>query len=52
MLKGNASKFLVAVLGNAAASLEVYFGSAHWVPVAVAALTTLGVYLVPNANQP
>lgn len=48
MKVGSYSKFIVAVLGAAVTSLQTYYGTQHWVPVVIAVLTAVVVYLVPN----
>lgn len=42
------SKFLVALLGAVVNVIAVQYSSNHYVVLAVAVLTALGVYTVPN----
>lgn len=48
LLKGQANKFIVTVLGAVGEGLTVYYGGARWEPLAVAAITALATYVVPN----
>jgi type IV secretory pathway VirB2 component (pilin) len=50
LVNGTAAKFVVAVLTTVAASLPLYYGSAHWVPVVVMVIGAVSTYLVPNAK--
>lgn len=46
-------KFIVAVVGAVVAGLIAFYGKdAHVVQAAIAVLTALGVYVVPNEVQP
>ena len=45
---GRYSKFIVAVIGLATATITTYYGSATWAIPAVSALSALAVLLVPN----
>lgn len=47
---GRIAKFVVAVAGAVSSSLETYYGTEHWVPVVIAGITALTVYLVPNSQ--
>jgi hypothetical protein len=51
LVNGTAAKFIVAVLTTVGASLPIYYGTAHWVPVAVMIIGALSTYLVPNAPK-
>lgn len=53
MLKntGSVAKLVVSVLGTVATALPIYYGTAKWEPVVVAALTAVSVYLVPNTPK-
>lgn len=42
------SKFLLAIAGAVANVVYIQYGSNHWVVTAIAVLTALGVYQVPN----
>ena len=48
---GPYSKTVTAVIGQALAYASLYYGTNHWVSVAVAVASALGVYAVPN-NSP
>jgi hypothetical protein len=48
---GTISKFIVSVLGSASSALSLYYGSARWEPIVVMALTSIVVFLVPNAPK-
>ena len=48
---GRYSKFIVAVIGLATATITTYYGSATWAIPAVSALSALGVLLVPNQSS-
>lgn len=48
---GQASKFLVAIMGAVSSSLTLYYGNEHWVPIVVSAIAAIGVYLVPNSSS-
>lgn len=47
-LSGSASKFLVSVMGAVMTGLGTYYGGSKWEPIAVAAISAVLVYLVPN----
>lgn len=49
---GPMSKFIAVVLGNTSAALTMYYGTTHWVPIAVEGLTAIAVWLVPNLTVP
>lgn len=42
------NKFLVAVVGAVASVVAQQYGNNHYVQLAVAVLTALGVFVVPN----
>jgi hypothetical protein len=46
---GSLSKFLITLFGAAQTYLSLYYSSARWEPAAVALMTGVLVYLVPNA---
>jgi len=46
------SKAVAAVIGQALAYATLYYGSNHWVALAVAVASALGVYAVPNQPKP
>lgn len=48
---GQANKFLVALLGWVSASLPIYYGTAKWEPVAIAGVSVLMTWLVPNVKS-
>jgi hypothetical protein len=50
LASGVAAKFVVSVLTTVAASLPLYFGTAHWEPIVVMAIGAVCTYLVPNAK--
>lgn len=43
-------KLLVALLGAVVTVVETQYSTSHWVQVAVAVLTALGVYSTPNKS--
>jgi hypothetical protein len=45
---GSYSKFIVTIYGVIATYINTYYASAHWATLAIAGLTALSVYLVPN----
>jgi hypothetical protein len=49
---GPYSKFLTAVIGQVLTYATLYYGTNHWVSVAVAIASALGVYAVPNSPKP
>ena len=51
VIKGTAAKFLVAAAGAISTVLTTYYGTARWLPAALAGMAALLVYLVPNAKQ-
>ena len=48
---GPYSKFLTGIIGQALTFAVMYYGSNHYVSVAVAVAAALGVYAVPNAPK-
>jgi hypothetical protein len=52
LVNGQASKFLVGVLGAVSSGLATYYSTARWEPVVVMALTAIGIYLIPNKPAP
>lgn len=49
---GQYSKAITAIIGQALAFATLYYGTNHWVCLAVAIASALGVYAVPNAQPP
>lgn len=45
-------KFVVAVLGSVVTSLQVYYGTTHWLPIVSSVVTALTVYFTPNIPNP
>jgi hypothetical protein len=50
LFNGTAAKFLVAVSGAISTALTVFYGTARWEPAALAGLSAVMVYLVPNKS--
>jgi hypothetical protein len=48
MTSGSYSKFIVAMAGIIATYINQYYATAHWATIALATLTAVVVYLVPN----
>lgn len=48
---GAYSKFIVGIIGQGLTFAQLYYGSNHWVALAVAAASALGIYAVPNAAK-
>lgn len=48
---GKYSKAIAAVLGQALTYAQLYYGGNHYVAVAVAVASALGVYAVPNKSD-
>jgi len=46
---GKYSKAIAAVVGQAVAFATLYYPGNHWVAVAIAVASVLGVYAVPNS---
>lgn len=51
IINGQAAKAIVALIG-AVSTLLSHYANSWWQPSVVAALTLIGVYLVPNASPP
>ena len=51
LVNGQASKFLVAVMGAIVTGLGTYYGSEKWTPIVTTVVTALMVYLVPNTTK-
>lgn len=51
LFNGQSTKFLVSVLTTVSASLPLYYGSAHWVPIVVMATGAVITYLAPNVPK-
>lgn len=47
---GPYSKFITSILGLALTYAVQYYGQNHWVAIAVAIASALGVYAVPNSS--
>lgn len=45
------NKFIVALGGFVVSLLSIYFRDAQWLPPAIALLTSLGVYQIPNEEE-
>lgn len=45
-------KAVTAVIGLALTYLTQYYGTNHWVVLAIAIASALGVYAVPNSAKP
>lgn len=48
---GAYSKAITAIAGQALTYASLYYGTNHWVALAVAIASALGVYAVPNVKQ-
>jgi hypothetical protein len=44
------AKLITAIIGSAATVAQTYYGGQHWFVMITGALTTLGVYAVPNVT--
>lgn len=49
---GKYSKAIVAVAGVATTALQTAFPGSHWAAVAIASISALLVYIVPNQVKP
>ena len=49
---GQYSKFLTGIAGQALTYATLYYGTNHYVALAVAIASALGVYAIPNAKPP
>lgn len=49
---GRYAKAIMAILGQALAYAQLYYGHNHYVAIATAAFAALGVYAVPNTPAP
>ncbi len=47
---GQYTKFIVAVAGQGLTFASLYYGTNHWVVLAVAIASALGVYISPNTK--
>lgn len=45
------NKFLVAFIGAILQLVTIYFGTQPWIPVLIAFLAAIGVYIVPNTSN-
>lgn len=48
---GGMNKALVVLFGAVMTTLTTYYPADHWTPVAIAFITAVVGYLVPNAKQ-
>jgi hypothetical protein len=51
MQTGSYSKFIVAISGIIATYIDQYYATAHWASIAIAAMTAVVVFLVPNQGS-
>jgi hypothetical protein len=49
---GQYSKFLTGIAGQALTFATMFYGTNHYVSLAVAIAAALGIYAVPNAKPP
>ena len=49
---GNYAKFLTGIAGQALTYASLYYGTNHFVVLAVAVAAALGVYAIPNTPKP
>jgi len=49
---GQYSKFFTGIAGQALTYATLYYGTNHYVALAVAIASALGVYAVPNTKPP
>jgi hypothetical protein len=49
---GQYSKFLTGIAGQALTYATLYYGTNHYVALAVAVASALGIYAVPNTSKP
>lgn len=49
---GQYSKFIVGIVGQGLTFAQLYYGSNHYVALAVAIAAALGIYAVPNTPKP
>jgi hypothetical protein len=46
------TKFFTAIVGQALTFAALFYGSNHWVVLAIAVASALGVYVAPNTPPP
>lgn len=49
---GQYRKFIVGAAGQALTFASLYYGTNHWVVMAIAVAMALGIYSVPNEPKP
>ena len=49
---GQYSKFITGIAGQALTYATLYYGTNHYVALAVAVASALGIYAIPNSKPP